>query len=425
VATNNRKAAGLSLRLLWAGPWNERSAIGFFGTVVARELVALGHHVEVFRTEIGSNLSLPVRPAPGPIHLPGSQSIAELVDNFDGVIVNLGNHYGFHGGAIPLLQVAAPLIILHDAWMGGFLGGWRKAAEDSAWRLDRFVRELSDDASGIEPFCALASGAIVHGPHYLALAKIGCPGPVAALPLAYTTECMPTPRPIGDRLVVATIGHVNANKQADQIIRAVGASVRLRNRVDYILAGPVEPEERTRLRDLAQIVGARELQFTGWVSDEALRTLIAGTDVICCLRYPALEGGSASLITAMLSQRPTLVSNHASYADIPDGLVMKCVPGNEAADIQFHLETILDAPGAARTMGERAREYALRTFNPSTYATRLLEVLDAATLAEPAIRIARMVGQRLGELGMKSDDPAVDRIDRVLAGLLCKEGNRL
>ena len=356
MATDDRKAADLSLRLLWAGPWNERSAIGFFGTVVARELVALGHQVEVVRTEIGPCLSVPARTAPGLIHLPGSQSITELVDKFDGVIVNLGNHYGFHGGAIPLLREVSPLIILHDAWMGGFLDGWREAAGDDAWRVDRFVRGLSDDASGIELFCALASGAIVHGPHYLALANRGCPGPVATLQLAYTAEKIPPPRPIGDALVVATIGQVNATRQADQVIRAVGTSERLRHRVDYILAGPVEPEERAGLLDLARSVGAREPQFTGWLSDEALRTLIGGTDVICCLRYPALEGGSASLITAMLSQRPTLVSNHASYAGIPNEAVMKCVPGHETADVQFHLEAILDEPAAARAMGERARD---------------------------------------------------------------------
>ena len=35
----------MSLKLLWAGPWDERSAIGFFGTEIARELVGLGHSV--------------------------------------------------------------------------------------------------------------------------------------------------------------------------------------------------------------------------------------------------------------------------------------------------------------------------------------------------------------------------------------------
>ena len=405
----------MSLRLAWAGPWNERSAIAFFGTLVANEMVALGHEVEVFRTEVGDDLLLPVRRAPGPVHTVDEQSLIAMAGDFDGVIVNLGNHYGFHGGAIPVLRGSAPLIILHDAWLGHFCDGWRVAAGNDGWRTDQFLR---DDPSGISSLCALASGVIVHGPHYREAAEMACPGPVAMVPLAYTADALPPPRPTGDRLIVATVGHVNGNKRADEVIRALGASERLRDCVLYVLAGPVEPDEQARLIALARQVGAREPHFTGWLPDELLRLHITGADVMCCLRYPAWEGGSASMITAMLSGRPTLVSNHASYADVPDGLVLKCSPGHEATDVRKHLEALLDDPAGARVMGDRARAYALRTFAPAAYAARLLDVLQEATLAEPAIRTGRLVGRRLAEFGMKADDPAVDRMDTALADLL-------
>ena len=365
----------MSLKLLWAGPWNERSAIGFFGTEIVRELVGLGHSVEVLRTELDADLLLPPRPAPGPVHAVSARPMVELSREVDGVIVNLGDHYGFHGGAVPILRDTAPLVILHDAWMGNFVESWRHTAGDDAWRVDRLLNGLGNDASGIAPFCALASGVVVHGPHYRTAAETACTGPVAAIPLSYTSEALPPPRPISDRLIVTTIGHVNGNKRADEVIRALGASERLRHRVLYMLAGPVKPDEQARLLALARRTGAPEPHFTGWVPDETLRMLMTGTDVFCCLRYPALEGGSASLIAAMLSARPTLVSDHASYAEVPDGLVMKCAPGHEAAYVMHHLETILDNPAAARAMGERAREHALHSFAPATYAARLLRAL--------------------------------------------------
>ncbi len=355
MAANDREAAGVSLKLIWAGPWNVRSAVGHFGTEIVRELVTLGHQVEVLRTEVGTDLLLPARPAPGPVHVAGLQPLAKLLHDVDGVIVNLGNHYGFHGGAVPILREMAPLVILHDAWMGDFIAGWRHATGDDAWRVDRFLRRIADDASSIVAVCSMASGAVVHGPHYRKAAEVGCPGSVTSLPLAYTADDLPAARPIGDRLVVTTIGHMNRNKRAGEVIRALGASQRLRDHVSYILVGPVEAKEQASLLALARQVGAREPQFTGWVSEEVLRMLIAGTDVMCCLRYPALEGGSASMITAMLSGRPTLVSDHASYAEVPDDLVMKCAPGHEAADVTRHLETIFDDPSGARAMGERAR----------------------------------------------------------------------
>lgn len=408
----------MSLRLIWAGPWNERSSIGLFGTEIVRELVDRGHYVEVLRTEVGADLLLPPRPAAGPVHAVGARSIADLIREFDGIIVNLGNHYPFHGAAVPILQETAPLVILHDAWMGHFVEGWRNTAGDDAWRVDRLLCGLGDDPSGLSPLCALASGAVIHAPHYRAAVETACPGPVATIPLSLTFEAIPPPRPIGERLVVTTIGHVNSNKRAREVIRALGSSERLRDRTLYMLVGPVESEERARLLALARRVGAPEPHFTGWVPDEVLRTLMTGTDVFCCLRYPALEGGSGSLIFSMLSARPTLVSDHASYAEVPDGLVMKCTPGQEAAHVLHHLETILDDPATAKVMGERAREYALHRFAPATYTTMLLQALDTATRALPAIRTARGVGRRLAEIGMRPGDPAVERMEAALAGLL-------
>jgi glycosyltransferase involved in cell wall biosynthesis len=264
----------------------------------------------------------------------------------------------------------------------------------------------------------MASGIVVHGPHYREVAEQACAGPVATLPLAYSSPELPPARPLGARMVVATIGHINQNKRAEAVIEAIAGSERLRNRVLYMLAGPAEADEQARLLTLARRLGILEPHFTGWVPDDIMHMLIAGADVMCCLRYPALEGGSASLITAMLSGRPTLVSDHAGYSELPDDLVMKCAPGHEAADVMRHLEAILDDPAAAQAMGERARAYALQAFSPATYAAKLLQALDAATQAEPAIRTARMVGKRLAELGIRAGDPAVERLNTVLAGML-------
>lgn len=412
----------MSLRLIWAGPWNRQSAIGFFGTEVVAALIAQGHWVDVFRTELGQDLLLPAYPTPGLIDPGGGASMSELLQGYDGVIVNLGNHYGFHGAAVPLLWKAMPLVIFHDAWMGDFVRGWRHVAGDDAWRIDRLLQGAGDDGSGIALFSSLGSGAVVHGVHYRAAVEASCPGPVAIIPLSYTFQgTLPRPE-MQDPLVVATIGHVNRNKQVREVIRALGASERLKERVFYLLIGPVEPDEQASLLALAREVGAPEPHFTGWVPDEMLRILMAGTHVFCCLRYPAYEGGSASMITCMLSGRPTIVSNHASYGEIPEGYVLKCSPGEEATDVRRHLETILEDPAAAFAMGERARQYALERFAPTSYAAELQQALALAIQASPAVRAGRLIGQRLGEIGMRPGDPAVARMGDALRTMCSHEG---
>src|SRR6185437_6816191 len=202
----------------------------------------------------------------------------------------------------------------------------------------------------------------------------------------------PPPRRLAERLVIATIGHINENKCADEVLRAIGASPRLRQRTSYFLIGPVESHVKARLIDVARRAGAPEPHFTGWVPDTILHALMTGLDAICCLRHPVMEGGSASLISAMLSARPTLVSDQGVYGALPEGLVMKCRPGAEAAHVMNHLESILDAPVAAQAMGKRARDYAVVVNAPRAYAAMLVSALEASVRVAPSIRTGRAIG---------------------------------
>jgi hypothetical protein len=135
-----------------------------------------------------------------------------------------------------------------------------------------------------------------------------------------------------------------------------------------------------------------------------------------------LEGASGSLILAMLSGRPVLVSDHGSYAEVPDGLVLKCRPGAEAADVRRHLEALLADPAPARTMAARARAYAEATFTAEGYAERLLAHVDRVTETLPVVRAAMGLGRTLAGFGMPLDDPAGERIAGALDDLLDRKG---
>jgi glycosyltransferase involved in cell wall biosynthesis len=410
----------MTYKLLWASPWNETSAIAKFGADVIAELAAVGFEVDVLRTELGDPLALPplASAAVGQVHRPDDLSHAEVLNRYDQVILNLGNHYGFHGGGMRLLQECAPLVILHDAWMGHFLWSWQQAFGPEGWRVEGLIAELGGDPSGMTALCATASGAVVHGPHYLEQVRRACPGPVISAPLAFTFPPMTPPRLDGQRLVVATVGDVNSNKRADQVICAMGLSPLLRENASYVLAGRVQDRERDRLLALAERWNAPEPKFTGWIPEPELHALMEGVDVFCCLRDPCYEGGSASLVASLLSSRPTLVSDQAHYAELPDSVALKCVPGREAADVVRHLEWVLENPNEARALGQAAREFALDERSPRAYAERLASVLDASIAAAPMVRAASRLGRRLADIGIPPGDPATDRIAANLDGLL-------
>jgi glycosyltransferase involved in cell wall biosynthesis len=426
----------MTLRIGWAGPWNSRSAIASFGAEVVTELVSRGHAVEILRTETGSYLTLEARPAPCGIRTLAEFDPAHLRRKYDVVIVNLGDHFGFHGAALPVLPQLGAVAILHDsfyanlashglsppenapvlrAMVQAIYGDNAMTDEQSYWLP---LRDMAACRSMLEWFAGPVIGAVAHAEHYAERIRHVCPGPVAAIPLAYTAPNLPPPRPIAQALVVATIGHINPNKCIDRVMAAIGGSEELRLHCHYRLIGFCEEEERKRLLALASERNLPTPEFAGWVPEAEFPDRLRDVDVISCLRNPVLEGGSASVITGMLSGRPVLVSDQGVYAEIPDDLVLKCEPGNEVADVTRHLLAVLrDAP-AAQAMGRRARHYALDRHNPRVYVDALLPFLEHAISGGPPLMAAIQIGRTLASIGLRPDDPALARAVESLAPTL-------
>src|ERR1019366_5075532 len=164
--------------------------------------------------------------------------------------------------------------------------------------------------------------------------------------------------------------------------------------------------------------GVTEVDFTGWIDEETLRDLLTGVDVICCLRHPILEGGSASVIVAMLSGRAVLVSDHGVYGELPDDVVLKCQPGDEATDVRRHLEAFIEDRGAMWALGERARTYARQAHAPGRYANDLMALIDRTRSDGPALRTSIELGRVLASIGLGGDDPAVRAIARMMDAML-------
>ncbi len=398
-----------SLRIAWAGPWNDRSAIAEFGAAVATALTAAGHHVEVWRTETGAAARLNPRPAPFRVHPAGA---LPPLEGFDAILVNLGNYYPFHALAPAILAARPAIAILHDAEMGHFADEWRADPDPAPPHALRHAPALAP------ALAALACAAVVHGPHQLADIEAACPGPVLQLPLAYDPRLPALPRLIGGPLAIATIGHVNPNKRASEVLRALAASPALAAGSTYTLIGPADPAEQDRLTRLAAALGAPAPCFTGWLPEAAMLERLGGIDVLACLRHPATEGGSASLVLALRSARPTLVSDTASYAEIPDGLALRCPAGAEAPYILRHLEWVRDNPGLAHAMGEAAARYAAVAHAPAAYAAALVPFLRTAVRGAPALFAARATGLAAARLGLAPGDPVPRAFAATLAGLL-------
>jgi glycosyltransferase involved in cell wall biosynthesis len=427
------------MRLAWCGPWNGHSAIAAFGQFIVSELLARNHDVTVFRSEVGEALNERPLPTPARVESLDAAGIDTLRHSFDGIIANVGDHYPFHGAIIRLLEKCPCLSIFHDGLIANLALAWAHDLAGGEAALRTLLRNLYGDdpwQSGTpywnwdqvealvvtrpmtEWLTPLAGGIVTHSAFWAPRMQAACSGKVDVVPLAFPDFRVAPPQEHRGKLVIGTIGHVNPNKRADQVMRAIASDPVLRDQCEYRLLGPVADSEREHLVSLSAELGISPPHFTGWLSDEDLKAAIAEVNVISCLRYPVMEAGSASLVTAMYTARPTLVSWHGPYSEVPDDVVLPCAPGQEAADVAAHLRQILAEPAAALALGQRARTHALKFHSAAYYVDRLLPAIEAATAAAPAIGAAFKLGKILGDIGVSADNLAASRVSRNLSEML-------
>jgi glycosyltransferase involved in cell wall biosynthesis len=424
------------MRIGWATPWNERSAIAHAADDVARELTALGHAITIIRTETEKGLELPSRPSQWPVRLLAEVSDAHLDRDFDVVVAHIGDYVDFHGPLISRISRLGCVGIFHDAYLADLVGSWAHRsggggdAELREWVEVTYgadvwpvgesyvtsenLYEVSQRRPMLEWLARQTIASIAHSNYYAGRLRAATPGPVAVVPLAMTFRDLPPPPGPWSGTTIAVIGHLNPNKHIDQLILAIGSSPFLRGRCRLRLIGEATEAARQSLVSLAAIADIAPLEMTGWVSDVELRWQLRDVDVISCLRGPVLEGASASLILGMASRRPTLVSDHAFYADIPDNCVLKCTPNAEALDVMLHLERLVASPDEARAMGQRAHSFALEHFSPASYAKSLISLIEQSLPHRWVERGRYSLHDSLAQLGVGASDPVFARVNEII-----------
>ncbi len=258
----------------------------------------------------------------------------------------------------------------------------------------------------------MLDGALVHSNFYLERVRSSCPGPVARLPLAFRRRVIraKAAKASGGPIRLLTFGVINSNKRVESVLRAIGAKPALRNQISYSVVGDISPAERKRLEGIARMAGVTNIRFHGWVPDEVLDKHMNEADIICCLRLPALEGSSGSVLEAMQSGRPVIVTNTGCYAEIPDGLVLKVRPETEQADLQRHLSHLAESPEERHRMGQQAAAWARKESDPKRYARTALAHFEQCLDAQPLLRCGEVLGREVGLLGLPPQDPLLGRL---------------
>jgi glycosyltransferase involved in cell wall biosynthesis len=413
------------MRIVIFSPVSERSAIGRVAALVAPVLVASGHRLSIVAIEASPFDKAHAYPCEIVSWTDRARVEQQLCDA-DATAFHIGNSFDFHCGALDWLPRAGGLVCLHDFFLGHLFWGWAQDRRDLARRIlcrwygtaiadryftfatpDAFIEGTHRDAPMLEWVASMADGVLTHSGWAIERVLQSCAGPVSVTPLAYDAPGLRSGREpqtdTGRPLTVMTFGQINPNKRVASVVRAIAASSRLRAHVEYVVVGRIEADLSSRLAALASRLNVR-LVITGEVDDATLQSLSARADVICCIRWPALEAASASAIEAMLYGKPAIVADTAFYRDLPDDCVLKVDPADEHRQIQAALGRMLDDVRERRAIGQRAATWARATFTAENYAEAMIAACDAVRRSKPALAAVRWCAHTLAEWGAEAPE---------------------
>lgn len=166
---------------------------------------------------------------------------------------------------------------------------------------------------------------------------------------------------IGNRKVVLFLGRLNYKKGVDVVIGAFAEVARERDDIFLIIAGP-DDGVRSNAEALIERHGIVGLSlFTGMVSGEDKRRLLAGSDVF--LLPSQSENFGISVIEAAACGIPVIISDKVNlwreFHDAEAGLVgPPTVPAFVA-----HLRLLVDHPPVATEIGRRGADLVRRRFS--------------------------------------------------------------
>lgn len=416
------------MKILFFTPAVVMSAIGRVSNLIVSALECIGHEVIVVRSEEPDLFETPTHPFTSRMLVwTDEKQIHHIATQMDLVVYQVGNHYPYHRGCLEWLPVLPGVVSLHDYFLGHLFWSWsEKVGRNEALELlntlygsdianrffnhpdtESFITYASEAAPMTEWIVSMASGVITHSCWTMNRIISATHGPVEVVPLPYDAPHLDKNLVMqqdskNNGVTVLTIGHVNPNKRYVSIIKAIGSNTQLRKTLTFRIVGSIEPSTQIELQSLAEQLAVK-IVITGAVDDQRLADEIVNADLMCCLRWPALESASASTIEAMLYGKPVIVTDTGFYSDLPDECVLKVSYANEIKDIEAALNELVLSPERRKKIGEDASLYASQTFTADNYAERIVAMKHRIDRTKLIADASRVFSKKLEEWGSEGD----------------------
>lgn len=389
------------MRIAWFTPFYYKSAIGRYSKYAAEELSKYAE-IEIFTPHYEEFHSTFIK-----INSFNSTEVIDQLDNYDICIYNMGDYEKYHAMIYEVLKKKSGIVICHDVCMHNFMRGYylnlkqmpeqyiSLLKEEYGEEQAAQILEAGNDAakweklnlvkySLSEHLCDNALGVVVHSEYHRRCLSQYFFGKLKVVPLLNMNSSKKIEKSIdfqgydNSKLNILTVGNINPNKKIDCMIRAIGSLESLCSKINYTIIGSLADEAYIeRLKKLiCELNLENSVKLLGFVEDDVLDQYYLNADIVSNLRYPAYEGGSASLVEQLIYGKAIIVENTGLYENLPADVVFKVEVGRETEQIAEHLKAILARRDLICKVGEKAKMFAEKAYSRENYGKEMLSFIE-------------------------------------------------
>jgi glycosyltransferase involved in cell wall biosynthesis len=310
----------------------------------------------------------------------------------------------FHTSVYATLREYPGITVLHEHLLHNFFltttggeGNWAGYWRELAYNTDpAFMNGVPPETSVFSPYLPLARrvidlslGLIVHSREMarrvlrdapqarVAVVPMGMPlGPPPANKDEQAAIRLKLNLPM-EPYIVGIFGQLSHHKRIEVVLQAFALLRQQQpNAVCLVVGRNIgEYDMSHMLRKLG--LDSSSVIITGYVSQEVLGDYIRAVDVWVNLRYPSYGETSAATLRLMAHGKPVIVSDVATFADLPDIACVKV--GVNAAETELlyrYLLFLAQRPEVREQLGANAWRYAQDQHMPDKVARQMIEAVE-------------------------------------------------
>jgi len=177
--------------------------------------------------------------------------------------------------------------------------------------------------------------------------------------------------------VVGVFGLLTREKRVETVARAVARAARHLPRVKLLLVGAA-PEGEALEPLLAQLGVCDRTIVTGRVPWDELSAYMTLPDVAVQLRYPTARETSGALLRLLAHGRPTIVSDLAHQAEIPDDAVVRADVTDEEGEVTRAILRLAANPAQRERLSQSVRTFIEREHAPAQTRAAYVDAIEQA-----------------------------------------------